>query len=311
MTAVVLDQATEQDVALCTDPVLLDAYAVSERTEIRVEVARHPLTSVGSRKRLARDAAYGVRQAVYDAPISAFTDEFIDFLIESSRSPYDLAQLARMPGLPLKYEKQMAKHKEYYIRSLIAKKTSDEELLDTLIKDRTVSVRRAVAYNSNHSMKHREILAADKNGYIRCHIASMRIREEIQFALAKDKEREVRAAMARSIHLATPVEEYLVDQADSWIDWSLIVNRTSSARSIRIIFDRIDDSDYRFMERVLQRSEVPLAERARKAAYSRSVRVRNFFFKSLTPAEISELASSDDEKVRILASKQLVKTVLI
>ena len=180
--------------------------------EVREAVARNPATSRGNLLRLVSDPDRWVRWAVAGNPAC---DEDIRRAMAKTADKELRGLLAESPDLEPDLAQGLIADKSPEVRERLAAHTRDSGVIDALLRDRTVRVRKGLARNELTSPQQRHKLAADPAPDVRSALVrAVELAEADLLLLVADRSAEVRRAMATSALIPDTVRRALENDPD-------------------------------------------------------------------------------------------------
>jgi hypothetical protein len=182
---------------------------------VREAVARNPATSQGNLLRLLGDSDRWVRWAVAANPAC---DARIRHMMVKAHDKEMRGLAAEMPELEAEYAAMLIDDASPEVRERLAAGTHDPEIIATLMRDRTVRVRKGVAVNERTTREQRHILAQDSSPDVRAVLVrALELDEADLRSMLDDRSVEVRRAMAMSDLTPAGIRAELEKDADDTV----------------------------------------------------------------------------------------------
>jgi hypothetical protein len=179
---------------------------------IRELVARNPAASQGNLLRLLGDPDRRVRWAVAANPSC---DERIRGMMLKAQDKELRGLLAEMPALEPDFAATLVNDPSPEVRERLAAHTAIPEIIDALLDDRTVRVRKGLARNEWTSPEQRHRLATDFVPEIRATLVTALDLDEADLrTLLDDRSADVRHALATSPRTPSAIREALTTDPD-------------------------------------------------------------------------------------------------
>jgi hypothetical protein len=183
--------------------------------DVREAVARNPSTSPGNLLRLVRDPDRWVRWAVATNPgcdarvrqamVKAQDKELRGLLAETRALEPELAAILIDDASP-------------EVRERLASHTHDPDVIATMLRDRTVRVRKGVAVNERTTAEQRHQLAQDSSPDVRATLVrALKLDEADLESLLHDRSVEVRRSMATSTVIPQHIRQALENDDDETV----------------------------------------------------------------------------------------------
>lgn len=153
--------------------------------------------SIENKEDLINDSNKFVR---YFVALDPKTDS--KFLLSLSEDEEELVKigLCRNPNLPKDALINLAKGNSLYIKELLAKKTRDVDILNTLIDSEEEEIKLSALHNSNLKREHQFKLAKDKSEKVREVLARDTKEQEVLASLCTDFSSKVKIAVINNSH---------------------------------------------------------------------------------------------------------------
>ncbi len=164
--------------------------------DVREAVARNPAASQGNLLRLVGDADRWVRWAVAANPAC---DARVRSVMVKAQDKELRGLLAEMPELEPELAAILVGDASPEVRERLASHSGDPEVIEALLRDRTVRVRKGLAINQFTTAAQRSLLAQDSSPDVRAALVrAVKLDEEDLRVLLGDRSAEVRRSMATS-----------------------------------------------------------------------------------------------------------------
>jgi hypothetical protein len=182
---------------------------------VREAVARNPSTSQGNLLRLVGDADRWVRWAVAANPA---VDARLRNVMAKAQDKELRGLLAEMPALEPDLAALLVTDASPEVRERLASHTGNPDIIDALLQDRTVRVRKGLAINQRTSAEQRHLLAQDSSPDVRAALVrAVELDEADLRALLDDRSVEVRRSMATSAVTPPHIRQALENDADGTV----------------------------------------------------------------------------------------------
>ena len=227
--SMVADPSAQVRAALAARPdataQMLRALTRDRDRGVREIVARNAAASQGDLLRLLGDADRRVRWAVATNPSC---DERIRGVMVKAQDKELRGLLAEMPALEPDFAAELVGDASPEVRERLAAHTAIPEIIDALLEDRAVRVRKGLAVNEWTSPDQRHRLATDFSPEIRATLVSALDLEEADLrGLLDDRSADVRQAMAASDRTPQHIREALMADADEQVRRAALTYRAS------------------------------------------------------------------------------------
>ncbi|WP_305787910.1 hypothetical protein [Symbioplanes lichenis] len=194
---------------------VLRALARDRNREVRQAVARNPDASQGTLLRLLGDTDRHVRWAVATNPAC---DNRVRGVMLKAQDKELRGLLAELPSLEADYATELVSDASPEVRERLAARTAHPEIIEALLEDRTVRVRKGLARNEWTSPEQRHRLATDYAPEVRATLVrAVELDEPDLRALLEDRSAEVRLALATSDRTPPEIREALTRDADEQV----------------------------------------------------------------------------------------------
>lgn len=152
---------------------------------------------------------------------------------------------------------QLARHKHWIIRCLIADKISTSvKFLEQLVRDEDSRVRESVARNPNTPVQFLEQLAQDKDSPVRASVAlNSNIAVKFLELLAKDWHRDVRKNVAQNPNASVKLLEQLAQDTDYCVRKNVAQNPNAP---VKLLQQLVQDNDYSVRKLVAENPNAPV-----------------------------------------------------
>lgn len=246
---------------------------------------------------------------VADKDLHPLRDEVYLFMAGSGEYAAQRAVWS-VPGMSDDLQVKLSKDADSSSRANLASKTDSPVVLTRLSKDRSGYVASSVARNRHTPLDVMQFLAQSRDADVRRAVAEVTKDIDLMTVLSDDRDAVVVSALAGNAALPLGWQRKIAEYGHDGIWQALLRCKTTDVTVVNYIVDNLRDDDYTLQETAMRNARLSLDRKALIAARTRSTRVRRTLLAALSQDEMIALASSEDEKTRLMVSKGLVRVAL-